>query len=482
LDFNLYHLNKSKMKNTHIKIALFSMGLTTLMSCNKIKDFGDTNVNPNDITNPATYAILTGVETGISSWAKDGNASAWIQYSSETQYPAEGIYDVTTTYHGFGAYTSSLLNLRTVITKGTNPDEIAAARVLTQYIYWNITNNLGDIPYSQAFVSKTPAYDKQEDIYKGMITELKAAKDQFANTGGLKGDILNNNDVSKWKKFANSLRAMMAIQLTKKYPGATEYAATEFKAALADGVIETNADNIQLNYTGGAFKNPYWADFDGARDNGESTTIYTILANFGDARHTAFGTSNTPVPFGLKEANINAWIKANITWSHLLANNQRLDNSPVYMLTASELFIARAEAAVRGWTAENKTAMLMAGVNASFAQWGLALPAPTYFTQSGVVLDGTNDIKKVAEQAYLAGFPNGSFGWNVWRRTGYPVLTNAPEPLNAAHTTIPRRYIYTPATVSTFSEYALNPTNVAAAVARLQPAADQPESKMWWDQ
>jgi len=476
------------MKNIQIKIALVSMGLTTLMSCNKIKDFGTTNVNPADITNPSTYAILTGVEsggstaTGIWPWAKDGNASAWIQYSSETQYPAEGIYDVTTTYHTFGAYTGSLLNLRTIINANNNPDEVAAARVLTQYVYWNLTNNLGDIPYSQAFASKTPAYDKQDDIYKGMIAELKAAKNQFVGTGGLKGDILNGNDVNKWKKFANSLRAMMAIQLTKKYPGATEYAATEFKAAIADGVIETNADNIQLNFPGGSFKNPYWSDFDGARDNGESTTIYNILANFGDARHTAFGTSNTPVPFGLKEANINAWIKANVGWSHLLANNQRLETSPVYILTASQLFMARAEAAVRGWTTENKTAMLTAGVNASFAQWGLPLPAASYFTQAGVILDGTNDIKKVAEQAYLAGFPNGTAGWNVWRRTGYPVLTNAPEPLNAAHTVIPRRYIYIPATSSQFSEYSLNPTNVAAAVARLSPATDQPESKMWWDQ
>jgi len=56
-----------------------------------------------------------------------------------------------------------------------------------------------------------PAFDKQEDIYKGMIVELKAANSQFINSGSLKGDILNNNNVSQWKKFANSLRMMMAL-------------------------------------------------------------------------------------------------------------------------------------------------------------------------------------------------------------------------------------------------------------------------------
>lgn len=467
------------MKNIQIKIALFTMGLATLVSCNRIKDFGDTNVNPSNITSPATYAILTGVETGISGWAKDNNATVWVQYASETQYPGTGLYAIP--QFGTGSYTGSLLNLKTIINANNNPDEVAVARVLTQYIYWHITDALGDIPYSQALKGGTPAYDKQEDIYKGMITELKAAKNQFVNSGGLKGDILNNNDVNKWKKFANSLRAMMAIQLTKRYPGATEYAATEFKAALVDGVIDNNADNIQLNFPGGSYKNPYWGDHDGARDNGESVHLFNMLAALGDGRQAAFGTSSVPVIYGVKEATINAWIKANINWSRILADNKRLETSPVVMLSASQLFMARAEAAARGWTTEDKTAMLTAGINASFAQWGLALPAASYFTQSLVVLDGTNDIKKIAEQTYLASFPNGRAGWNSWRRTGYPVLTVAPDPLTITHNTTPRRYTFS---VGGSSEFSLNPVNVAAGIATLganPTAGDLQENKIWWD-
>lgn len=465
------------MKNTKINIALVAMGVTTLFSCNKIKDFGDTNVNPSAISTPATYAILTGVETGIAGYAKDNSATIWVQYTSETQYPSTGLYAVPT--YGMGAYSGSLLNLKTIIDKNNNPDEVAVARVLTQYIYFHITNALGDIPYSQALKGVAPSYDKQQDIYKGMINELKAAKNQFVNSGGLKGDILNGNDVNKWKKFANSLRAMMAIQLTKKFPGATDYAATEFKAAIADGVIESNADNIQLNYPGGSYKNPYWSDHDGARDNGESVQLFTMLSNLGDGRQAAFGTSSVPVIYGVKEATINAWIKANINWSRVLADNQRLETSPVYMLTASQLYLARAEAAVRGWTTENKTAMLTAGVNASFAQWGLPLPPASYFTQANVILDGTNEIKKVAEQAYLASFPNGAAGWNIWRRTGFPVLTPAPDPLSVAHSTIPRRYTFS---TTGSSEYSLNPIGVAGGVSTLSPAKDEQESRVWWDQ
>jgi hypothetical protein len=275
---------------------------------------------------------------------------------------------------------------------------------------------------------------------------------------------------------------MMAIQLTKRFPAAGDYAATEFKAAIADGVIESNSDNVGLTYPGGSFKNPYWGDYDGARDNGESTTMYNLLNSYGDARQSGFGTSSTAVPFGIKEADINLWIKNNPSWSHKLAAPFRTETSTVWMLTASQVFLARAEAAARGWTTEDKSAMYAAGVTASYAQWGLSAPGAAYFTQANAILDGTNDIKKIAEQEYLAAYPNGKAAWNSWRRTGYPVLTNAPAPLNPAHSTIPRRYIYTPSSVSTFSEYNLNPTNVAAAVSRLVPASDQPESRIWWDQ
>ncbi len=465
------------MKNIKIKIAFLAVAFTTLLSCNK---FGTTNINPNAITSPSTYAILTNVESGISGWATDGAATVWVQFTSETQYPGNGLYAVPT--FGMGTYTGPLLNLKTIIDKNNNADEVAAARVLTQYIYWHLTDALGDIPYSEAFKSKTPVYDKQEDIYKGMITELKAAKSQFVNTGGLRGDILNNANVDKWKKFANSLRAMMAIQLTKKYPGASDYAATEFKAALSDGVIENIADNIQLNFPGGDFKNPYWLNHDGARDNGESVQVYNMLNALGDGRQAAFGTSNVPVIYGVKEATINAWVKNNINWSRVLADDKRLQTSPVFMLTASQLYMARAEAAARGWTGEDKTTMLTAGVNASFAQWGITPPAASYFTQQLVVLDGTNDIKKIAEQAYLASYPNGRAGWNIWRRTGYPVLTPSVDPLNAAHTQVPRRYTFIPATGSTFSEYTLNNANLTTGISRLAPGTDLQESKVWWDQ
>jgi hypothetical protein len=221
-----------------------------------------------------------------------------------------------------------------------------------------------------------------------------------------------------------------------------------------------------------------------------------MLNALADDRQAAFGSSTVAVPHGISEVDINNWIKANVNWSRTLADEDLIPNSgqkdnprsfrheksPVFFLTASQLYMARAEAAERGWTTENATSMMTLGINASFAQWNLSLPPASYFTQPGVVLNGTDNLKKIAEQAYLAGFPNGRAGWNVWRRTGYPVLTPAPAPLNGAHTTVPRRYTFIPATSSTFSEYTLNPAGVASSIATLQPAGDLQENRIWWDQ
>ena len=71
----------------------------------------------------------------------------------------------------------------------------------------------------------------------------------------------------------------MALRLSKVYPTASDYAATQFKAALADGAgsIATNADNFTLVYPGGNFKNPYYNMYDGRKDYGESETMTTCL-------------------------------------------------------------------------------------------------------------------------------------------------------------------------------------------------------------
>jgi len=463
--------------------TILAVSATLAASCNKIKDFGDTNVNPQEITVLSTSALISNAQVGAAGWANSARAGMYAQYFSEAEYPSTSRYSIPQLSFG-GNYSGNILSLKNVIEKSSNPNEVAVAKILTQYIYWNMTDLWGDIPYSQAMKGSgvIPTYDKQEDIYKGMIATLKSAVTEFSNSYGLNGDLYYGSNTStqlnNWKKFANSMRCLMALRLSKKYPGPTEYAATEFRAALASGVIEVNSENCQLAYPGGSYRNPYFETHLNARDLGESLPLVNLLNSYGDARQSAFGSSNVGVPYGFSEGNINTWREANPTWARIFSDNYRTETYPTTIMNAGEVFLARAEAADRLWTTESTSAMFMAGVNASFIRWGLPAPSATYFTQAANILGlpGTN-LKPIATQRYIATFPNGIQGWSEWRRTGYPVLTPAVSPLSTTHTQIPSRYTYAT------DEYTLNPAGVAAAVSRLLPTpTDVQESKVWWNQ
>ncbi|HYJ38711.1 MAG TPA: SusD/RagB family nutrient-binding outer membrane lipoprotein, partial [Chitinophagaceae bacterium] len=389
----------------------------------------------------------------------------------------------------------ALYDLQNIINTNTSTNMTAVARILKAYIYWTITDRWGDVPYTEALLGKTPKYDTQETIYKGNIAELAAAIAQFNTTSVISGDIIFGGDVAKWKKTANSLRMLMALRLSKRYPGAADYAATQFKAALADaaGSISSNADNFTLNFPGGSFKNSWWNVYDGRKDFGESATMTTLMGSLSDARQNAFGgatedqspsnpawddPSNVGVPYGWTRDKVDPWTQQNPTWARVLRGDLRQENDPLVMVGASQVLLARAEAADRGWTTENAATMLMNGVNASFEQWGIAPPAASYFTQAGVaftVPTGTGgNLRQIATQRYIATYPNGLQGWSEWRRTGFPVLTPAPDAVNQSKQ-IPRRYTYGQ------GEYGTNANEVKAKAAAM-PGGDTQDSRIWWDQ
>lgn len=492
------------MKNTGLKrLAVYTAALGLVFSsCTRYSsDFDDTNVNPGVTGSPILSALLTNVEAGLGNYAA-GNALSlsasrpgmYCQYFSETQYPDASLYALPQ-FNFEGIYSGSLNDLQNIINTNTNNNMSAVSKILKSFIYSTVTDAWGDVPYSEALTGNPyPKFDAQENIYKGMISELTAAIAQFDANSAITGDIVYGGSVAKWKKYANSLRMRLALQLSKKYPSAGGYAATEFNAALNDpaGIITDNADNFMLSYPGGAFKSPWWNQYDGRKDLGESETMTNLMSSLADTRQSVFGgateqgspaagwnvSSSTGVPYGRNRTFIDAWTGANPNWARVLRGDYRTETGKVVMLGAAEVFLMRAEAADRGWTAENMSSMYTQGINASFAQWGLAAPAASYFTQGGVALaaaPGTAaNIKNLAIQQFIAAYPNGLRGWNIWRRTGFPTLTPAPDATNSSHQIV-RRFTYGQ------NSYGSNGDNVAAAAAAL-PGGDTQDSKVWWDQ
>lgn len=460
-------------------------------SCNKLEDFGDTNVNPGGVTKPIVGALLTNMQSQLGGYAFNTRAGFYGQYFSETQYTDASLYSLPQLAFN-GEYAGALMDLQDIINNDVSNNQNQVARILQQYIFWTITDRWGDVPYSEALKGNTtPKYDTQEEIYKGMIATLADAVSKFDNTSVITGDIVYGGNVASWKKAANSMRMLMALQLSKRYRGASEYAATEFKAALNDpaGYIDENSENMTLRHPGGNFKNPVFNTYNGRKDVAESATMTTLLGNFNDGRQDVYGgkseipsspdynePSNVGMPYGLARAKAEAFTASNADWARILRGDFRNENSPQVIISAADVTLARAEAADYGWTSENLANVYRAGIELSFEQWGLTA-ASSYFTQGGVALTaaaGTGaNLRQIATQRYIAGYPNGLVAWNIWRKTGYPTLSPAPDAVNSSKQ-IPRRYVYGT------SEYSTNDAATKEAAARM-PEGDTQDARVWWD-
>ncbi len=499
--------------------------------CKKLQDFGDTNTNPLGTTQPITAALLTNAQVGLGGVvAGTGTGGVrgglYVQYFAETQYTDASLYQEPQLE--FGAfYNTSMMDLQQIIVRnsdpatagaasasGSNQSQIAIARILKAYYFWNLTDKWGDIPYFQALQGTAilePAYDRQEDIYKDILEELAEAIAQFDGGATVRGDVMYAGNEAKWKKLANSMRMQMAMRLSKVYPNAGDYAATQFALAVNDpnGYISTNADNFTIPWPGGAaYRHPWYDIYDGRSDYALSKTLADILAGLNDNRRSAFGAAGTPFPYGLTRADATgSSAPAPTAYAKVLGNTYRAENAPFVVLNAASTLLAHAEAVQRGWVSGDAKALYDAAISASFDQWGVS-GAATVINGAGNYNSGagggnnigsnsfnsvtgqhaitTNPIERIFLQRYLAHYPDGNQGWAEWRRSCAPGEPNPrTEPAGMPHLAptayatnsgqgIPRRYVYGT------NEYSTNPTNVNAAV-DLLPGGDVMFERVWWD-
>lgn len=466
------------------------VSLFTVASCDKIKDFKDTNTNPNQTTTPIPSALLTNVESnmganlGFDAGGINTGSGLYAQYFSETQYTEVSRYNKPN-YNYDAYYAGPIEDLQNIIAYnadpntagaaaafGSNNNQIAIARILKAHFIKFLTDAVGDLPYFDALKGNTGVisakYDGQQAIYTDLIKELKEAVEQFDNGLTVQGDIMFGGDVAKWKKYANSLRLLIALNMRKADAGTGQ---TEFNDALNNsaGIIQDNADNVTIVYPGGVFPQPIYNYYVLTQrlDFGVSETMTDQLSSTNDPRITVYASSTKGFPYGLTRDDAVAFAGANSDWARILAGDNTPTNSSWTLISAANIDLARAEAAQLGWTSENAATLFANGIQASFDQWGQG-SATDYITALGAP-----DATKIATQEWLAFFPNGLEGWDVYRRTGVPALTPAPGTANG----IPRRTTYGT------NDYSYNASNVTSAAANYT-VSGQPDSqwgRIWWD-
>ncbi len=273
------------------------------------------------------------------------------------------------------------------------------------------------------------------------------------------------------------MRLLISLRLSKV--NAT-LAQSEFNSALSHsaGVIQNNSDNASLVFPGIAYNHPLYQYYNITQrdDYAVCKTLSDFLNANGDLRVNSFGTSNVGFPYGLTRDNAVAFANANTNYARILHASQRTASSPVNVLSASQIYLARAEAAQKGWTTENVATMYSTGIQRSWEEWGVytAGAFSSYMSQPAVDLAGSGIVlSKIQMQQWIAFYPNWTQGWSNWRRTGVPSLTAAP----GTGLPIPRRIPYGP------NDYNFNLTNVQAAASQYTVGgqADSQNGKVWWD-
>lgn len=203
------------------------------------------SVIPNSSLDPGMHERITQLTNDV-----------WAQYTANEGFSTqqgvtndEWVTDYYRQYHT--SFVSSLaraiiLGREAEAVTGTHSNEIQIARIWKAWIFARSTDLWGDIPYFKVGnLQGDPApYDKQELIYKDLMKELKEASDSLttSNPPQILKDLVYNDDIGKWKKFANSLRLRLAIHCTQADLNLAKQNAED---AIAKGVM-TSADDACL--------------------------------------------------------------------------------------------------------------------------------------------------------------------------------------------------------------------------------------------
>lgn len=415
-------------------------------------------------------------------------------------------------------YVDTAPQLKSIL-ENANPNsgEEALANILWVYAFHRLTDHFGPIPYfGAAEANKSIPYNKQQEIYDDFFKRLDAAVSNLkalpAGTTVFKGyELMYNGDVSKWIKFANTLRLRLALRISKADPARAK---TEAESAVKSGVLTDNSENAFLdkssagNDTNGLSQVAAWNEF------AMSSTIASYLKGYNDPRLSVYfqpditsgkynslrnGLSATALGIArnrpAQNSNIGTyWVlpQADKTFAPNLT-------AKFHVMCCAEAYFLRAEGALNGWDMGTETAQQLyeKGIQASLIQWGANPETANQYIQSAALPSAPDDAnnspavastpikwasnvtiqrEQIGTQKWLALFPNGMEAWAEFRRTGYPkmypvVQSDNPDLPGGAFI---KRFPYPP------TEETNNATELEKGRALLG-GADNTATSVWWD-
>lgn len=483
---------KNKLRKTLIVIFCFG----AFSSCTK--DFDNINTDPNLVTEKVVKinGLFTQVVANATTGTVGGRISEFVNYTN----PGDGLrifsrFDYDGFYSGF--YKSFLININEIIRLTKDDPNLsnknAIAKIYGVWLWQNLTDRFGDIPFSQAVQGfentiLQPQYDDQESIYKQLFTNLKDATEQLSDDPAKESygdaDLIYGGDVDKWKRFANSLRLRMAIRVRYKDQ---PLAQSNIGEVINGPLINTDDQSAKLLSESNAsinqgYYNPFSYAIDISYANGLKLgfTPVDLLVTKNDPR--------LPIYFNPSESG-GVWRGAPVNPGTLQKTSRyqtdslslvgdffRTGQFRFNIISAAEVSFLKAEAALVGLGGSDPQSLYVEGIQKAMAMYNVSSGAvSTYLSSAAGTLTGTEEdkLKQIIEEKFIAIIFQSDEAWAEYRRTGYPLIWIGNDDTDTGGE-LPRRLTYP------FQEYLINETSVTEAAGRLQ-GGDKLSSHVWWD-
>jgi hypothetical protein len=520
----------NKLKNSFI-IAI-TLVLTLVISC---KDLDELNVNPNgvDPENADLNLLMPTVITGVGQTVVGlgfGDIAGVMQHTQKDGWSSgHNDYDWDNASKSWKSYYSILRNGEEYYNKAVEGEyefHQGVALILKAYTFGLIIDLWGDAPFSDALKAEEgpeyfkPVYDSQKDIYTGILEYLETANtllskspDAYRNIVPSQ-DVLFNGDVTKWRKFANSLALRYYMRLSVKEPGMAEQGINKIASDPNMYPVLTQAsEDATVSYAGLSSKDSWPSNMVFSEDPSGNymrtklcATLVDVLQNLNDPRlgvwankietplvlvpgtgideivdgkrlvsqdivdayEVAWGVGIDYDPdfvgipasvFAAPQYNLNPNLDQGVFNPHASQLNDMYKESSaplllMRMMSSAEVHFILSEAALYGWAPGSAEEHYANGIQQSFNAWDLG--------------DAYNDysapftgIESIIEQKWIASWTAAAESWFDYRRTGLPNLQTGES---AKREALPLRFYYH------FSdEISKNTVNSEAAIEKLEP-------------
>ncbi|RYY26739.1 MAG: SusD/RagB family nutrient-binding outer membrane lipoprotein [Sphingobacteriaceae bacterium] len=502
--------------------------ITLLPSCTK--DFAEINTDPNGVPDALPQQLLAPALANVVSanMLRNRNFNNELMQVTVNQSDDDAAifrYDYRNTIADglYNSWYAQLTNFKDIYNIASQPVTLnksyqGISLICQSWIYSMLTDTYGDVPYFRSNLARDssvyePPFDKQKDIYLDIFKQLENANTLLSSNTAItaSSDPVYYGNVSRWRKFGNSLYLRLLLKLSGKSEVSADMIAKIKQIVDTDAssypIMTSNDDSAILRWTGGVYVSPYqtvreqdWrqpaiGDFfiSHLRDWFDPRINISTYATSGFNR---WGIAQGPNGFaGVPSGYLAGTGAAKQSYFYSNTSAVSLQTEPLtgQIMNYAELQYILAEASVKGYIATGTAQTywetgVLNGITLWLPTWpnapaaGAPAVATTintpefrkYLTDADISWDNTlslNDkMEKIHLQKYYSLFLEDLQQWFEYRRTGHPILPKGPGLRNGG--VMPARMTY-PVYVQS-----ANPTNYKNAVASQGP--DAISTQVWW--